>query len=237
MGCIITNLYNKIQTLRALINSMAPFFPAKFGKKGRFVLIGKPSRIANPQNLFIDDFVNIRVGFNAISTKDENIYIKKYSVISPGCTVITNSHVPTVGVPQYFLGESHINDKSGDVIIDEDVWVGANCTILAHVHIGRGAKVGACALVTKDVPPYALVVGSPARIVGSVFSKEGIIKHELKLYDISDRLSLEQIDSLFDLYFKDKKTFGIEDEMTESQKEILSLAIKRRGLDNVANIL
>lgn len=51
------------------------------------------------------------------------------------------------------------------IIIDDDAWIGARATILKGVHIGKSAIVGACAVVTKDVPPYTVVAGNPARVV------------------------------------------------------------------------
>jgi acetyltransferase-like isoleucine patch superfamily enzyme len=53
------------------------------------------------------------------------------------------------------------------VVIEDDVWIGPQATILKGVRIGRGAFVEAGALVTRDVPPGARVKGNPARIVGS----------------------------------------------------------------------
>ena len=53
----------------------------------------------------------------------------------------------------------------GDTIIGNDVWIGARVTILPGVHIGDGSIIGAGAIVTKDVPPYTIVGGNPARII------------------------------------------------------------------------
>jgi acetyltransferase-like isoleucine patch superfamily enzyme len=53
----------------------------------------------------------------------------------------------------------------GDVVIGSDVWLGSRCCVLAGVRIGDGAVVGAQAVVTKDVPPYAIVAGNPAQVV------------------------------------------------------------------------
>jgi acetyltransferase-like isoleucine patch superfamily enzyme len=50
--------------------------------------------------------------------------------------------------------------------IEDDVWIGFNAAIMKGVTIGRGAIVGACSVITQDVPPFAVVVGSPARKVG-----------------------------------------------------------------------
>ena len=52
------------------------------------------------------------------------------------------------------------------VLIEDDVFIGARAVILKGVTVGRGAVIGACAVVTKDVPPYSIVVGNPARIIG-----------------------------------------------------------------------
>jgi virginiamycin A acetyltransferase len=62
----------------------------------------------------------------------------------------------------------------GDVVIGSDVWLGAKCVILSGITIGHGAVVGTRAVVTRDVPPYAIVAGNPARIVKMRFNKEDV---------------------------------------------------------------
>ena len=57
------------------------------------------------------------------------------------------------------------NGAKGDVRIGSDVWIGLGATILSGVTIGHGAVIGARAVVAKDVPPYAVAVGNPARVV------------------------------------------------------------------------
>lgn len=63
--------------------------------------------------------------------------------------------------------------RSAPVVIEDDVFVGMQAVVLKGVTIGRGAVVGACAVVTRDVPPYAIVAGNPARVVGRVDAPEG----------------------------------------------------------------
>jgi maltose O-acetyltransferase len=58
------------------------------------------------------------------------------------------------------------NVVSRPIVIEDDVWIGFNAAILKGVTVGRGAVIGACSVVTHDVPPYAVVVGNPARQVG-----------------------------------------------------------------------
>lgn len=53
----------------------------------------------------------------------------------------------------------------GEVIIEDDVWIGAGAKILSGITVGKGAVIGANAVVTSDIPPYAIVGGVPARII------------------------------------------------------------------------
>lgn len=62
----------------------------------------------------------------------------------------------------------------GDVVIGNDVWLGDGCTIMSGVQVGDGAVVAARAMVAKDVPPYAIVAGNPARIIKYRFDAERI---------------------------------------------------------------
>lgn len=78
------------------------------------------------------------------------------------------------------IAEMHMNmghpTCKGNIIIENDVWIGAKSSIMSGVKISNGAVVGATSTVTKDVPPYAIVAGNPARIVKYRFSKEIIDK-------------------------------------------------------------
>ena len=121
------------------------------------------------------------------------------------------------------MGESHINDKSADVIIEEDVWVGTRAIILSGVTLGRGCIVGANSLVNKSIPPYALVAGTPAKILGVVFSLEDIEKHEKALYPPNERMPHET-------YYKDKKIYGCSEPLTAEQLDIVNKLKRKQGL-------
>lgn len=68
----------------------------------------------------------------------------------------------------------------GDIIIDDDVWIGYGSTILSGVHVGQGAVIAAGSVVTKNVPPYAVVGGNPAKLIKYRFSDE-LISELLKI--------------------------------------------------------
>lgn len=64
----------------------------------------------------------------------------------------------------------------GDVIIGNDVWIAFGSTILSGVTIGDGAAIGACSVVTRDIPPYAIAAGNPAQVIRYRFDEETIRK-------------------------------------------------------------
>ena len=80
------------------------------------------------------------------------------------------------GDPAFLAGVEHIDkiSRKGTVIIQNDVWVGHGATIMAGVTLHNGCVVAAQAVVTKDVPPYAIVGGNPARILRYRFDQEVI---------------------------------------------------------------
>lgn len=84
----------------------------------------------------------------------------------------------------------------GDTVVGNDVWIGQNSTILPGVHIGDGAIIGLNSVVTRDVPPYTIVAGNPAKAVRKRFNDELIdLLLKLKWWD----KSIEEINALIPL--------------------------------------
>jgi len=83
-------------------------------------------------------------------------------LIAAHTTINSISHVATrTDVPMSSQGI-----YCDPVVIEDDVWIGLNCTILQGVTIGKGSIIGAGAVVTKDIPPYSIALGVPARVTG-----------------------------------------------------------------------
>ena len=91
--------------------------------------------------------------------------------------------------------------SKGNIIVDSDVWLGNDCIILSGVHIGQGAVVAAGAVVTADVPPYAIVGGVPAKVIKYRFSND-IIQELLKVdYSQLEKEDIEKnIDKLSEIF-------------------------------------
>lgn len=186
-----------------------------FGKIGDHCNFGYGATM-NPQNIYMDDYSRIQNHLNFISYKGKLI-VKKYAAVGAGCTIIPGDHVPTVGVPQYLAGHLHINDVDGEIVIGEDAWVGAGTILLSHCSIGRGAVVAAGAVVSKPVPPYAVVAGVPAKIIATRFTIDQILQHESELYPLEERMSRTELEDVFSEYFSDKKSIG-KSEMSEEDR-------------------
>ena len=93
----------------------------------------------------------------------------KYVMLAPEVWIVGNDHrFDMPGVPIIFSGRPEMRRT----VIEDDAWIGNGAMILAGVRIGRGAVVAARAVVTKDVPPYEIVGGVPARKIGERFSNE-----------------------------------------------------------------
>jgi chloramphenicol O-acetyltransferase type B len=117
-------------------------------------------------------------------SRDNVLVIGKYCSIGDDVTFIgiggqhTYKHVanfPLFSQAHYRVDWTQISECQGQpTIVGNDVWIGKGATIMPQVKIGDGAVIGACALVTQDVPPYAIVGGVPAKILGFRFTEDQI---------------------------------------------------------------
>lgn len=207
--------------------------PANYAKAGRHSQIGGDQTVW-PHLIEIDDWARLQNNTNLMGRKG-HLVIKKFGVITSGCTIFTDSHIPTVGQPQ-FLSIEHINDITGDVVVGEDAWVGASCILMPACEIGRGAVVGAGAIVTHGmkVPPYAVAVGAPARVVATRFTLEQILAHERSLYPPQERTSRAELEKLFATIYKGKKSIGT-DRISEEDRAKLAEAKRKYGITDYSD--
>ena len=148
-------------------------------------------------------FATIRVGDDVslglrpvLSATRSNIIIGNKVMFGPEVSIHGGNHSTSlIGRFMRDITEAEkLPEDDCDVVIEDDVWVGTRAIILYGVTIGRGAIVGAGSVVTKSVPPYAIVAGSPARVVRFRWDVETIKRHEFLVYPPNARLKIEDLE-------------------------------------------
>lgn len=168
-----------------------------------------PNSDTIPMNKFTFDHVEVGYGtygeLNVVDYGGENrLILRSFVSIAQNVSFILNAehyinHISTYPFKVKILKDCETESfGKGDIIVDDDVWIGYGATILSGVHIGQGVIVAAGSVVTKNIPPYAIVAGVPAKIIKYRFSDE-IISELLKSdFDkINENLIREHIDDLY----------------------------------------
>ncbi len=126
-------------------------------KHGGEISVGKDCFVGEHTKIW--SAIKIKIGDRVLISHNVNIHDSNDHPIDPK---LRHEHFKNIR----FVGHvDNIDIDEKEIIIEDDVWIGFNATILKGVVIGEGAIVSACSVVTKDVPRYAIVVGNPARVI------------------------------------------------------------------------
>lgn len=174
----------------------------RFGFIADDVALTPPLILSHPENIFLYGDNGLK---NATIYADSAKFImKKHSGAAEGLRVSTANHAMILGRFYRTIKQSEKPKiKIDDIIIESDVWIGRNVTILSGVHIGRGCTVGAGAVVSKSLPPYCVAVGVPAKPIKFKWTIDEILQHEQQLYDPDERFSREELEEIFTKYQKE----------------------------------
>ncbi len=126
--------------------------------------------IETPHLLRIGD--NVWIGRDCSFYADSGITIGNDVMVSRGVSIISSDHA--YADASRAIRDQGMKIESRPVVIGDDVWIGEKAIILKEVTIGEGAIIGAGAVVTRDVPPFDIAAGNPARIVGSRASQRDV---------------------------------------------------------------
>mgnify|MGYP003291244630 CR=1 FL=1 len=102
----------------------------------------------------------VYIGPNANLYLRAELHIGSGTIIGPNLTVHTANHQyegNAVPYDEVYIGQN--------VVIEKNVWIGGNVTLLPGIRIGEGAIIGACSVITRDIPKFAIVAGNPAKII------------------------------------------------------------------------
>lgn len=140
-----------------------------------------------PMSSDIKGLWNLSIGNGSSIPKGSTIYCTRAELkignkvlFGPHPTIITGDHrIDVIG--KYIvdvLDDEKLPEHDVPVIIEDDVWCGANVTILKGCTIGKGSVVAAGSVVTKSCPPYSIIGGVPAKLIKMRFTPEQIVEHE-----------------------------------------------------------
>lgn len=148
-----------------------------------------PYGFYNYENIQVGSDVSIGDGALFLCS-DSKVIIGNKVMFGPKVTVIGGDHNTSVfGSFMYDIHEKKPGDDL-DVIFEDDIWVGTGAIILKGVRVGRGSIIAAGAVVNKEVLPYTVVGGVPARRIARRFPDfETLLKHDAALYPPEKRIS------------------------------------------------
>ena len=168
--------------------------------------VSDSAKVYNPENIIM--YENARIGPNSIIMNTRaNFIMKTWSAAAFGLTVVTGNHLAVPGLHLIQVTDKvkdeldvmHKMDK--DVIVDEDTWLGSNVTLLSGAHVGRGCVIGSGTIVRGNIPPYSILIGNPAKIIGFRFTPEEVATHEAALYSPEERIDPKIIEKNYNKYF------------------------------------
>lgn len=203
--------------MKALLRKIyMSFLRRRYPNISKTTRIGRNVKVRNPLNLVMEDNTNIDADAFIMNTRAKLVFGKN-SGAAIGLLAITGNHMSVVGknlkqITDKTKDELDLNhEMDKDILVEEDVWIGAHVTLLSGVHLGRGCEVGSGSVVRGTVPPYAVVIGNPCKVVGFRFTPEEIVEHEKVQYEETERLPLEILNKNYEKFFinriKDIKQF------------------------------
>lgn len=158
---------------------VTPGLKSSFACCGKDVNLSYDIDVRGNHNIYLGE--KVQIGPHAVLwTTHAKIIIKNNVLIGPGLTVVTGDHRVNI-VGKYVIdvtdGEK-LPENDVDVLIEEDVWIGANVVILKGVTIGEGAIIGAGSVVTRNVAPYTICAGVPCKRIKDRFNKKELERHK-----------------------------------------------------------
>jgi acetyltransferase-like isoleucine patch superfamily enzyme len=175
----------------------------RLGAAGKNIKIYYPVDFLYYHNIYIGNNVMILKNTRFVCSRAK-IIIKDNVQIGKNVLMVAGNHnVTDIGKYMIDVNVKFPRHDRG-ITIYEDVFIIFNVIILDGVTIGRGAIVGTGSVVRKSIPPYSIVLGNPAKVIGFRFSPQLIIEHEKKLYKESDRISIHELEENYKKFYLNK---------------------------------
>lgn len=144
-----------------------------------------------------------RISMIDFSKSNNKLIIGSYCSIAPGVLFLLGGEHQIDSISTFpfmnkcFTGELEAKSK-GNINVEDDVWIGANAIICSGVTIGQGSIIAAGAVVTKNVAPYSIVGGNPAKLIRKRFNEQLINKlMTINIKELFDSFNIEKVDIIY----------------------------------------
>ncbi|CAK4020276.1 probable acetyltransferase, family [Lecanosticta acicola] len=158
----------QVQMWRDIVGDKTPLPPPAATEEEDEELFAEDAWVERP--IHIDYGTNVELGqnvfinFNCTILDTCKVHIGARTLIASGVSLFSGTHPLDPEVRNGTKGP----ELGAEIHIEEDCWIGGNVTILPGIRIGKGSTIGAASVVTKDVPPYSVAAGNPARVIRQV---------------------------------------------------------------------
>lgn len=167
--------------IRKVFNRIAMYIMISLFKgHGKNILFFPTNSSFSYKTIVLGNDIFIGPGAMLLASESGIVFGNKI-MLGPNVTMMGGDHNSSViGKYMYDIHEK-LPENDLPIIVEDDVWIGTGAIILKGVRIGEGAIVAAGALVTKDVPNYAIIGGVPAKIIKMRFTQQQILEHKKNL--------------------------------------------------------
>ncbi len=140
--------------------------PNPFLCRGSIIHFSKKELVDIGENVQLGDNVVLNIG------ECKGLFIGNDVAIAIGTFIRSANHkFDRIDIPIHSQGHDcktvQYDGKEYSIVIEDDCWIGAHCTLLSGTHLGKGSVVSAGSVISSIVPPYSIVVGNPARVIGN----------------------------------------------------------------------
>jgi acetyltransferase-like isoleucine patch superfamily enzyme len=157
------------------------------------MIVYRPMFATIGRNVWFDpsgdfSYATIHVGSNVylgigtrILASETSVHIGDKVMFGPGVSIIAGDHNTSVIGKEMIDVKEKLPENDQPVVIESDVWVGANAVILKGVTIGKGSIIASGSVVAKSFPNYSIIAGVPAKLIRARWTSDQIKEHEAKL--------------------------------------------------------
>lgn len=179
-----------------------------YREKNKHNFTSLSTKVNNPSVIKVGKYSYGEIITESFGNPKESLQIGNFVSIASNVTfILGGNHQQNTFTTYPLKSQFIVNDPkldaqtNGTIIVDDEVWIGSNVVILSGVKIGKGAIIAAGSVVTKDVAPFAIVGGAPAKFIKYRLSEDlKILRERVDLENVSKDKFIENINAFYEIF-------------------------------------